>query len=150
IRLPPPCSGPIEIVPRGRPGPRSATPAARRAGRAAQNLLLVVTRGHSEARRRDEISAPRSPATGEIVRRRVSRHSPPSMSSEPGARPFVFLDRDGTLVRDVGYPHRLADYELLPGAIDALSQLRDAGYGLAIVTNQSGIGRGIFTREDYD
>ena len=72
------------------------------------------------------------------------------MAPDRRARPFVFLDRDGTLVRDVGYPHRIEDYELLPGVVDALGDLRDAGFGLAIVTNQSGIGRGLFTRADYD
>jgi D-glycero-D-manno-heptose 1,7-bisphosphate phosphatase len=63
---------------------------------------------------------------------------------------FVFLDRDGTLVRDRGYTHRLEDYELLPGVVGALRRLSDAGFGLAIVTNQSGIGRGLFTLEDYE
>jgi D-glycero-D-manno-heptose 1,7-bisphosphate phosphatase len=64
--------------------------------------------------------------------------------------PFVFLDRDGTLVREVGYGHRLEDYELLPGVAPALRRLADAGYRLAIVTNQSGIGRGIFTEADFE
>ena len=62
---------------------------------------------------------------------------------------FVFLDRDGTLVRDTGYPHRPEDYELLPGTPEALERLRSAGYGLAIVTNQSGIGRGLFSESDF-
>ncbi len=57
---------------------------------------------------------------------------------------FVFLDRDGTLVRDTGYPHRPEDYELLPGVIGGLQTLAEAGYRFAIVTNQSGIGRGFF------
>jgi histidinol-phosphate phosphatase family protein len=63
---------------------------------------------------------------------------------------FVFLDRDGTLVREVGYGHRLEDYELLPGVADALGRLSRAGYRLAIVTNQSGIGRGLFTHADFE
>jgi histidinol-phosphate phosphatase family protein len=63
---------------------------------------------------------------------------------------FVFLDRDGTLVRDTGYPHREADYELLPGVPAALRRLADAGFRLAIVTNQSGIGRGLFTAADFE
>jgi D-glycero-D-manno-heptose 1,7-bisphosphate phosphatase len=62
---------------------------------------------------------------------------------------FVFLDRDGTLVRDVGYPHRVADYALLAGVPEALTRLAAAGYRLAIVTNQSGIGRGIFGEADF-
>lgn len=62
---------------------------------------------------------------------------------------FVFLDRDGTLVRDVGYGHRLEDYELLSGVVEGLALLRAAGYRLAIVTNQSGIARGVFTHESF-
>ncbi|MBW2242772.1 MAG: HAD family hydrolase [Deltaproteobacteria bacterium] len=62
---------------------------------------------------------------------------------------FVFLDRDGTLVRDPGYVHRIADYELLPGVVEGLRQLQAAGWKLAIVTNQSGIGRGLFSEHDF-
>ena len=62
---------------------------------------------------------------------------------------FVFLDRDGTLVRDTGYPHRPEDYALLPGTGAALRTLGEAGFSLAIVTNQSGIGRGLFTEADF-
>jgi histidinol-phosphate phosphatase family protein len=65
-------------------------------------------------------------------------------------RRFVFLDRDGTLVRDTGHPHRLEDYVLLPGVIPALRRLAEAGYCLAIVTNQSGIGRGLFGPADFE
>jgi len=68
-------------------------------------------------------------------------------ASEP--RRFVFLDRDGTLVRDHGYTHRLEDYALLPGVVPALRCLVEAGFALAIVTNQSGIGRGLFGLADY-
>ena len=63
---------------------------------------------------------------------------------------FVFLDRDGTLVHDGGYVHRVEDYVLLPGVIDALQSLRDAGFRFAIVTNQSGIGRGLYTEADFE
>jgi histidinol-phosphate phosphatase family protein len=65
-------------------------------------------------------------------------------------RRFVFLDRDGTLVRDVGYPHRLEDFQLLPGVAAGLQRLAAAGFRLAIVTNQSGIGRGLFTNSEFE
>jgi histidinol-phosphate phosphatase family protein len=64
-------------------------------------------------------------------------------------RRFVFLDRDGTLVRDRGYLHRIGDYALLPGVVEGLTRLQEAGFGLAIVTNQSGIGRGLFRESDF-
>lgn len=61
----------------------------------------------------------------------------------------VFLDRDGTLVHDPGY---LADpnaVHLLPGVSDALRRLEEAGWLRIVVTNQSGIGRGRITPEDF-
>jgi len=63
---------------------------------------------------------------------------------------YILLDRDGTLIRDVGYPHRLEDYELLDGVGPALRRLADAGYRFAIVTNQSGIGRGYFGYSEFE
>ena len=66
-----------------------------------------------------------------------------------GRRPFVLLDRDGTLLEDAGYVHRIADYRPLPGAIEGLRLLQGAGFGLAVLTNQSGIGRGLFSEEDF-
>ena len=63
--------------------------------------------------------------------------------------PYVFVDRDGTLVADRGYVHRIEDYQLLPGAAAGLRRLQEAGFGLAIVTNQSGIGRGRYSEADF-
>lgn len=71
------------------------------------------------------------------------------MTGAPGSRPFVFLDRDGTLVHDAGYTHRVADYRLLDGVKAGLHRLASAGYALAIVTNQSGIARGYYSELDY-
>lgn len=64
-------------------------------------------------------------------------------------RPYVFLDRDGTLIHDPGYIHRVEDYRLLDGVVEGLRALRAAGFGLAIVTNQSGIGRGYFSEAAF-
>lgn len=61
----------------------------------------------------------------------------------------VFLDRDGTINVDKGYLYRISDFEFLPGAVDALRMLQEAGYLLIIITNQSGIGRGYYTEEDF-
>jgi D-glycero-D-manno-heptose 1,7-bisphosphate phosphatase len=60
----------------------------------------------------------------------------------------VFLDRDGTLVVDKHYLSDPIQLEFLPGVPEALKRLGDAGFGLFIVTNQSGIGRGFYTVED--
>lgn len=62
---------------------------------------------------------------------------------------YVFLDRDGTLVRDPGYVHKIEDYALLPGVEEGLLRLQQAGFRLAIVTNQSGIGRGLFSEQEF-
>jgi D-glycero-D-manno-heptose 1,7-bisphosphate phosphatase len=63
--------------------------------------------------------------------------------------PAVFLDRDGTLMRDVDYCGDPALVEVFPGAAAALQELKRLGYKLIIITNQSGIGRGYFGEEDY-
>ncbi|MBV8142361.1 MAG: HAD family hydrolase [Verrucomicrobia bacterium] len=61
----------------------------------------------------------------------------------------IFLDRDGTLMRDVGYCCKPAEVQLLEGVGRLLPELKKAGYKIVIVTNQSGIGRGYFTEEDF-
>ena len=62
----------------------------------------------------------------------------------------VFFDRDGTLNPDPGYIGRPEDFELHPGVGAALSRLNRAGARLILVTNQSGIARGMFTLADLE
>lgn len=62
----------------------------------------------------------------------------------------VFLDRDGTIIIDKNYLSDPAGVELLPGAAEAIKKLNAAGYLCIVITNQSGIGRGYFTEEDYE
>jgi len=64
-------------------------------------------------------------------------------------RPAVFLDRDGTVNVDTGYVSRACDVILIPGAAKAIARLNAAAIPVVIVTNQSGIGRGLLRREDY-
>jgi D-glycero-D-manno-heptose 1,7-bisphosphate phosphatase len=64
--------------------------------------------------------------------------------------PAVFVDRDGTVIEDVGYPSDPDQVRLLDGAADALAQLRAAGFRLVVVSNQSGIGRGLIAPEDAE
>jgi D-glycero-D-manno-heptose 1,7-bisphosphate phosphatase len=62
------------------------------------------------------------------------------------SRAAVFLDRDGTLVVERGYLAHADDLELLPGVPAALRSLKAAGFALIVVSNQSGVGRGLFPR----
>jgi len=63
-------------------------------------------------------------------------------------RPTVFFDRDGVLNIDHGYVAKRHDWEWTPGALRALRYLKRKGFRLIVVTNQSGIGRGLYTEED--
>ncbi len=61
----------------------------------------------------------------------------------------VFLDRDGTLMREVNYCADPKQVEIFPGVSEALVRLREAGYKLIVISNQAGIGRGYFTEAQY-
>lgn len=61
----------------------------------------------------------------------------------------VFLDRDGTLLEDPGYVHRPEHVVLLPGAARALATLQRRGWMLVVVSNQSGIARGMFGADGF-
>lgn len=61
---------------------------------------------------------------------------------------FVLLDRDGTVIVDKHYLHDPDGVELLPGAAEGLKRMQGMGFGLVLLTNQSGVGRGYFSEED--
>lgn len=65
------------------------------------------------------------------------------------ASPAVFLDRDGTIMHDIDYCSDPNAIELFDGVIDALRSLKEAGFKLFVITNQSGIGRGYFSEREY-
>jgi len=65
-------------------------------------------------------------------------------------RRAVFLDRDGTVNIEKEYLYRIEDFEFIPGAVDAIRILNEAGYFVVVVSNQSGIARGYYTEEDVE
>lgn len=70
-------------------------------------------------------------------------------SARPPLRPAVFLDRDGTIIEDPGYLRDPALVKLFAGAGPAIARLDHAGLPVIVVTNQSGISRGILTDAEY-
>ncbi|MEQ8557351.1 MAG: HAD family hydrolase [Henriciella sp.] len=62
--------------------------------------------------------------------------------------PALFLDRDGVLNVDRGYVSRVEDFEWIEGAIDCVKNFKARGWYVFVVTNQSGIARGLYTEED--
>jgi D-glycero-D-manno-heptose 1,7-bisphosphate phosphatase len=60
----------------------------------------------------------------------------------------IFLDRDGVLNVDLGYTYKPTDLRLVPGMIEGLKELANAGFKLVMITNQSGVARGMFTLEN--
>lgn len=66
------------------------------------------------------------------------------------ASKVVFLDRDGVINIEKNYLHTIKDFEFIDGVFESLKYLQSLGYKLVIITNQSGIGRGYYTREQYE
>jgi D,D-heptose 1,7-bisphosphate phosphatase len=71
------------------------------------------------------------------------------MSPASAITPAVFVDRDGTLMHDADYCSSPDQVRVFPGVADTLRQLKRAGYKIIVITNQSGIGRGFFTEQQY-
>jgi histidinol-phosphate phosphatase family protein len=91
---------------------------------------------------------------GLLRRRRLlndtQRAPRPSLARSDGAPAAVLLDRDGTLIEDVPYNGDPSRVRPMPGAREAVERLRRAGVRLAVVSNQSGVARGLIDREQVD
>jgi len=61
----------------------------------------------------------------------------------------VFLDRDGVINNEIGYLHKTKDFKFIDGVFKACNYFQKKGYLIIIITNQSGIGRGYYTEEDF-
>ena len=70
------------------------------------------------------------------------------MTNADDMKPAVFFDRDGVLNQDKGYIHKIEDWVWIEGAINTIKRFNDANYWVFVVTNQSGVGRGLYTEED--
>ena len=65
-------------------------------------------------------------------------------------RPAIFLDRDGVIIEDSHYVSSTQEVRLIPGSADAIAALNAAGWVVVVVTNQSGVARGMFTTETVE
>lgn len=65
------------------------------------------------------------------------------------ARPAAFIDRDGVINVELAYVHQIENFHILPGVVQGLRQLADAGYALVIITNQAGIAKGFYGESEY-
>ena len=61
----------------------------------------------------------------------------------------IFLDRDGVINKEFNYVFKIGDFEFIEGVFDACQYLQNLGYKIIIVTNQSGISRGLYNESDY-
>jgi D-glycero-D-manno-heptose 1,7-bisphosphate phosphatase len=74
-----------------------------------------------------------------------------SCNACPSMNKCIFLDRDGVLnVDDPGYTFLTTKFRIIPGVIEALYRLKEAGYYLIVATNQSGISKGLYTRNQME
>jgi D-glycero-D-manno-heptose 1,7-bisphosphate phosphatase len=64
-------------------------------------------------------------------------------------RRALFCDRDGTMIRDTGYLRRPEEIELLPGVARALTEATSHGFAIVVISNQSGVGRGLISEAEF-
>ena len=91
-------------------------------------------------------------AVRQLAKQRAGSMDDPSFSSHPsqGKAPVVYLDRDGTLNFDPGYLNQPDHLRLLSGVGRAVARLNRAGFRTVVVSNQSGVSRGLITKEQLD
>lgn len=90
------------------------------------------------------------PAEGDAARTPVQAAADAPGAEGPGSlRPAAFLDRDGTIMVEREFLADPGRVQLIPGAVEGLLALRGAGYALVVVTNQSGIARGLFALDAF-
>lgn len=63
--------------------------------------------------------------------------------------PAIFIDRDGVINKELEYVWRVENFHILPGVVDGIRRLQNAGFRTFVITNQAGIGRGFFTEQDF-
>lgn len=82
----------------------------------------------------------------------MKKQTPHTNSASQKWNKAVFFDRDGTINSDEGhyYVYKPEDFTFNPGIIQGMKRLQDAGYMLFVVTNQGGVAKGIYTREDVE
>lgn len=90
-------------------------------------------------------------STSEILQRAalVEAHEKVERETSREEPRLVFLDRDGTLIRDIPFLHDPARVELLPGVVEGLRKLQAAGFRLVMVSNQQGIGLGYYSEAEF-
>jgi D-glycero-D-manno-heptose 1,7-bisphosphate phosphatase len=92
-------------------------------------------------------------STTKVIERvlEVYGHEVPISLPVPGSpkQKTIFLDRDGVINEEIEYLHEPEKFLLIPKVLEALKQFQSAGYRLAIVTTQAGIGLGYFSKEDF-
>jgi histidinol-phosphate phosphatase family protein len=91
-------------------------------------------------------------AVRQLAKQRAGSTDDPLFGSHPsqGKAPVVYLDRDGTLNFDPGYLNQPDHLRLLPGVGRAVARLNRAGFKTVVVSNQSGVSRGLITKEQLD